>query len=155
MRGDLTMKEYAADFPKQVYEQLAEFRYKIRKHIRVSESAARRAGITPKQYQLMLAIKGYPGRDFATPTELAEQLQITRHACVELIQRCESTGLVSKLENKRDARSVVVSISSRGLKILNKITALHLAQSKDSDIFSLEQMPLPGNQEESNMQQSE
>lgn len=141
------MKENKADFPKRIYEQLAEFRYKVRKHIRVSEAAARRAGITPKQYQLMLAIKGYPGRDYATPTELAEQLQITKHACAELIQRSETNGLVHKIENKRDARSVIVSISSRGMKKLNKITAIHLAQIMDNDLFSLDYVPLPGIEE--------
>jgi DNA-binding MarR family transcriptional regulator len=147
MKGAENMQENTGMIPKQVYEQLAEVRYKIRKYIRVSEAAARRSGITPKQHQLMLAIKGYPGREYATPSEIAERLQITKHACVELIQRCETTGLVTKEDNPRDARSIHISISPRGKKVLNKITALHIAQIKESDVFTILPDPLQGMEE--------
>ena len=38
----------------------------------------RRHGVTPQHYQLMLALKGFPGREWATVRELADQLQL-RH----------------------------------------------------------------------------
>ncbi|MCZ8516664.1 hypothetical protein O9H85_30635 [Paenibacillus filicis] len=44
--------------PKSVYEQLAEFRYTLRKFIHFSETAARDVGLTPQQHQLILAIQG-------------------------------------------------------------------------------------------------
>ena len=89
---------------KSEYEQLAEFRYRIRKFLRFSESAVRQLEVTPQQYLLLLAIKGYPGRDYATPGELAERLQITHHACVELINRCEEFELVTRRANPDDGR---------------------------------------------------
>ncbi|MGH9526111.1 MAG: MarR family transcriptional regulator, partial [Terriglobales bacterium] len=66
-------------------ENLAEFRYALRQFLRFSERAARRAGLTPQQHQLLLAIKGMPGRDWAVVTELAERLQMSHHGTVALI----------------------------------------------------------------------
>jgi hypothetical protein len=49
-------------------ETLANFRYRLRRFLRFSEEATRDSGVTPLQYQLMLQIKGFPGRDWATIT---------------------------------------------------------------------------------------
>lgn len=60
---------------KHDFEVLADFRYQIRKFVRFSEQIARQHGITPRQYLLLLHVKGFPGRDWATIGELAERLQ--------------------------------------------------------------------------------
>ena len=69
------------------YQQLAEFRYQIRRFLHFSEEAARRAGITPQQYLTLLAVRGFPGRDRVTVSELAERLKIRHHSTVGLIDR--------------------------------------------------------------------
>ncbi|MBV8176985.1 MAG: MarR family transcriptional regulator, partial [Verrucomicrobia bacterium] len=58
---------------KQEYETLATFRYNLRHFLRFSESAAESAGLTSRQYQALLAIKGFPARDCVTVGELAQQ----------------------------------------------------------------------------------
>ena len=58
-------------FPKDMYIFLSEFRYQLRKFLNFSESAAREIGITSQQHQLLLAVMGFPERNFATPRELA------------------------------------------------------------------------------------
>ena len=110
---------------KQEYEQLAEFRYRLRKFLHFSEEAARSAGLTPHQHQLLLAIQGYPGRAFATPSELAERLQIKQHSCVGLIQRCERTQLVRRFANPEDGRSVFIILTDTGLELLAELSQLH------------------------------
>ncbi|MEW9700383.1 MarR family winged helix-turn-helix transcriptional regulator [Paenibacillus sp. SI8] len=111
---------------KDVYEQLALFRYRIRKFIRFSEEAARGKGLTPQYHQLMLSIMGFPERDYATPKELAERLQITRHACVELIKRCEEMGLVQRFPNSEDKRSVFLRLTGYGMGILEELSEIHI-----------------------------
>ena len=59
---------------KHDFEVLADFRYQIRKFLRFSEKVIHEQGITSLQYLLLLQIKGYPGRDWATVGELAERL---------------------------------------------------------------------------------
>ncbi|MEO6989450.1 MAG: MarR family transcriptional regulator, partial [Aquihabitans sp.] len=43
------------------FRSLAEFRHALREFLAFSENAARDAGITPHQHQLMLAVRGFPG----------------------------------------------------------------------------------------------
>ncbi|WP_081415260.1 MarR family winged helix-turn-helix transcriptional regulator [Ectobacillus panaciterrae] len=120
---------------KEVYEYLGEFRYQLRKFQKFSDSAAQQLGLTPQQHQLILAIQGYPGRDFATPRELAERLQITHHACVGLIDRCEQLEFVSRRENPEDGRSVLIEVTPKGIQILEKLSEIHLEEIKKIGLF--------------------
>ena len=72
------------------FAALSEFRYQMRRFERFSENAVQAEGITPLQYLLLLHIKGYKGRDWATVGELAERLQAKPHGVVALISRCEA-----------------------------------------------------------------
>ncbi len=120
---------------KEVYEFLGDFRYSIRKFLRFSEAAARNHGLTPQQHQLLLAVKGYPGRDYVTPGELAERLQITHHACVGLIDRCEQLDLVTRKPNPDDGRSVLIEVTDKGLGILQTLSEIHLEEIKRIGFF--------------------
>ena len=46
------------DLPLADYRALAEVRYQIRRFLRFSEDAARKAGVEPQHHQLVLAVKG-------------------------------------------------------------------------------------------------
>ncbi|MGH3602753.1 MAG: MarR family transcriptional regulator, partial [Pseudonocardiaceae bacterium] len=81
---------------KQDFEALARFRFGIRRYLRFSEEAVRRDGLTPQQYQLLLALKGFPGREWATVRELADRLQVRHHSVVELVDRAQGQGLVER-----------------------------------------------------------
>src|SRR3954463_3170979 len=89
-------------------EARAPSRSGIRRSLRFSEETVRRHGLTPQQYQLLLALKGFPARDWATVGELAERLQLRHHSVVELINRAQGEGLVERVANPEDARSVRV-----------------------------------------------
>lgn len=125
----------ASILTKEVYEYLAEFRYQLRKFQKFSESAARDLGLTPQQHQLILAIKGYPGRDYVTARELAERLQITHHACVGLIDRCETVGLVMRKKNPDDGRSILIEVTPHGIQLLEKLSEIHLEEIKRIGLF--------------------
>lgn len=120
---------------KDVYVYLAEFRYQLRKYLQFSESAARNVGLTPQQHQLLLAVKGFPGREFATPRELAERLQITPHACVGLIDRCEEIGIVSRRPNPVDRRSIWIEVTPQGSELLENLSEIHLEEMNRIGLF--------------------
>ena len=90
---------------KHDFEVLADFRYQIRKFERFSETVTRKHGITPLQYLLLLHIKGYPERDWATVGELAERLQTQQHGVVALISRCENLGFVERRRSDRGSEA--------------------------------------------------
>jgi DNA-binding MarR family transcriptional regulator len=107
------------------FETLANFRYRLRRFLRFSEEVTRRHGVTPLQYQLMLQLKGFPGRDWASVSELAERLQAKHHGVVALVSRCEAAGWVTRSMNTDDQRRVEVRLSAAGLRCLEQLARLH------------------------------
>jgi DNA-binding MarR family transcriptional regulator len=104
---------------------LARFRYAIRKFLRSSDEAARKAGLTPQQHQVLLGIAGFTSKGSATIGELAEFLQLRHHSVVGLVDRAEAMGLVRRAVNDSDRREVHVSLTSDGLRKLRTLTELH------------------------------
>lgn len=109
----------------RVVEELAQFRYQIRRFLRFSETAVRKAGVTPQQHQLMLGVAGFTGRGWANVSELAEFLQERHNAVVELVDRAARAGLVRREISAGDRRVVRVELTSRGRSISMKLSALH------------------------------
>ena len=109
-------------------EALAEFRYRLRLFLRFSEDACHASGITPLQYQLLLQTKGYPGRQWASITELAERLQAKHHGVVALVTRCEALGLVRRQASASDLRQVEVHLTPKGEKQVDALARLHRSE---------------------------
>ena len=124
------MKEAFRALSKENFEQLSEFRYQMRRFERFSEQATQGEGITPLQYLLLLHIKGYPDRDWATIGELAERLQAQHHGVVALVSRCEALDLVRRKSSEVDRRQVEVHLLNTGEKILARLAELHQAELK-------------------------
>ena len=110
---------------KQDFEALARFRFGIRRYLRFSEETVRRHGVTPQHYQLLLALKGFPGREWATVRELADRLQLRHHSVVELVNRVQDQGLVQRAPHPDDARAVRVLLTEAGEQILARLVQLH------------------------------
>lgn len=116
------------DEMKRTFENLSEFRYQLRRFLRFSEEAAHARGVTPLQYLLLLHIKGFRGRDWATIGELAERLQAAPNGVVALVSRCEAAGLVRRWRSNADHRQVEVHLRARGERCLRQLVALHQAE---------------------------
>lgn len=114
----------AADMGSTIRE-LARFRYELRRFLRFSERAAREAGLTPQQHQLLLGVAGHTGRGWATISELSEFLQERHNAVVGLVHRACRAGLVSKQTVASDRRVVRVQLTPRGRKTLKRLSTLH------------------------------
>jgi DNA-binding MarR family transcriptional regulator len=113
---------------KAQYETLAAFRYALRKFIHFSETAAQAVGITPQQHQALLAIKGFPGRDQVTMSELAERLQLRHHSTVGLIDRLVTEKLAMRAPSNEDRRQVMIQLTRRGEKTLERLSTIHRTQ---------------------------
>ncbi len=110
------------------FAELANFRATLRQLVRQTELEAQKFGLTPQHYHLMLAIKGFPGREWANISELAERLQIRHNAVIQLIQRAVARGLVvrrpgGELGAGTDRRTVHVSLTAEGEHALNILVA--------------------------------
>src|SRR6202049_3855573 len=114
--------------PSTDYESIAELRYQIRRYLRFSEEASRAAGLEPRQYQLMLALKGLPRGTRPRIGELAERLQIQHHSTVELVNRLAAGGYVRRQRGGEDRREVLLSLTPKGEKILRELSLHHQAE---------------------------
>lgn len=110
---------------REMMRDLAWFRYNLRRFLRFSEKAARASGVTPQQHQLMLGIAGFSEAGAATISELSEFLQERNNSVVGLVERAAQSGLVRRKVSTIDRRQVVVSLTSKGEKILARLTELH------------------------------
>ncbi|QYD73183.1 MarR family transcriptional regulator [Paraburkholderia edwinii] len=137
------MKTLARELAKADFEQLSEFRYQMRRFERFSEQAAQGEGITPLQYLLLLHIKGYPDREWATIGELAERLQAQHHGVVALVSRCEALGLVERRVSEADRRQVEVHLLKAGERVLSRLAELHRAELRSlKGAFTIPQIDL-------------
>lgn len=114
------------------YQSLAEFRYQIREYLYFSENAARRTGLEPRQYQLMLALKGLPESARPRIGELAERLKIQHHSTVELANRLAAGGYVRRRRGGDDRREVLLSLTPKGEKMLGELAGSHLSELRQA-----------------------
>ena len=106
-------------------EALSAFRHRLRSFMRFSEDAAREAGITVQQYQVLLHTQGFPGREWASISVIAERLLAQPHGVVALVSRCEEAGLVRRQPSTADRRLVEVHLLPKGRTLLAKLARQH------------------------------
>jgi DNA-binding MarR family transcriptional regulator len=116
-RGEISLEDIIA---------AADFRAALRSFMRESERIARKSGLTPQRYLLLLMIKGAPDRsEESTVTELARRLQLAQSTVTELVSRAEESGLVERRQSGVDGRVAHLRLTREGERRLeNSFTAL-------------------------------
>jgi DNA-binding MarR family transcriptional regulator len=111
---------------------VAEFRSVLRHFLRQSEKVARKSGLTPQRYTLLLMIKGAPGGDEqSTVTELSERMQQAQSTTTELVRRAEDAGLIEREQSQRDARVAHLRLTPEGeRRLLLSFTALETERTQ-------------------------
>ena len=116
---------YSRSAKQSDYRALAEFRYHIGRYLDFSDQAARAGGIEPRQYQLLLAIRGLPDGMEPTVGALAQQLRSRHHSTVELINRAEANHLVRRM---RAGTRVLVELTRDGTRVLTRAVEQRLEE---------------------------
>jgi len=113
------------DINQEDFATLSQFRFQLRRFVHWSEDLTRRARITNLQYLLLLHIKGFPGREWATVGELAERLVAKHHGTVALVTRCEKLGLVERRTGRTNGRIVEVHLTRKGSRLVTSLARQH------------------------------
>jgi DNA-binding MarR family transcriptional regulator len=113
---------------KSDYESLAAFRRAVRQFLAFSEQVAQSTGLTAQQYQALLAVKGYPGRDRITVGELAQELLLAHHSASELADRMVGKGLMARASDPSDRRRTLLSLTDEAETILGRMALTHLEE---------------------------
>ena len=109
------------------FADLSEFRYALRRFLAASEAISKDAGITQQQYQAILAIAAWGERTMAMK-DLAEQLLLTHHAAVQLVDRLEKLELATRSASDGDRRIVCLKLTAKGVALLDRLAGQHLQE---------------------------
>ena len=120
------------DLSPDEYQALAEFRYQIRRFLRLSEEAAAKAGVEARQYQFLLALKGLIQQERVTVRDLAERMQLRHHSVVGLINRLVERNLIERSRGGHDRRQVYLHLTSKGEEVLRRLALYHRSELQAS-----------------------
>ena len=98
------------------YLVLASFRRSLRNFLNFSEQAAQNRGLTPKQHQAILAIRGFDDEGGVTVGDLAEHLHLKHHTAVELVDRLVRAKLVVRKTDKEEVNAAIKRAAEQQLK---------------------------------------
>jgi DNA-binding MarR family transcriptional regulator len=94
---------------------VASFRVALRRFFRTTEIAARESGLTPRQYLLLLLVKGAPnGSEQTTVGELCKRLYLAQSTVTELVSRADQAGLVQVEQSASDGRVSEIRLTGEG-----------------------------------------
>jgi DNA-binding MarR family transcriptional regulator len=110
---------------KSQYEMLAALRRYLRQYFRFSELAVRDEGLTPRQYEALLSIKGFSKGEKVTIGKLADLLQIAHHRAVGLVDRSVDQNLVAREPDVEGRRQMYVKLARRGEEVLEQLAGVH------------------------------
>lgn len=104
---------------------LADFRFELRLFLHFSERAAISAGLQPQQHQLLLQVAGAPGTTVVTIAYAAERLGLKHNSTVELVDRSEREGLLSRSVDEDDKRRAILRVTGKGKQVLARLSRDH------------------------------
>jgi DNA-binding MarR family transcriptional regulator len=110
------------------YRSLAQLRYLIRHFLQEGDGTARKAGLEPQQYLMLLTIRGLPEGERPTVRTLAERLALRHHSAVELIDRLAMHGVVKRSRDLEDRRQVHVALTPKGEKTLERVVEQRISE---------------------------
>ncbi len=110
------------------FAMLFTFRRAMLQFTKWSEHRVRQAGLTPQQYLLLLAVRSRDDDSPPSVGDLAADLLIRPNSAIELVNRAESLGLVTRARDARDQRIVRVSLTDQAHDQLDGLATAHLAE---------------------------
>ncbi len=113
-------------FDAERFAGLAGFRSALRQFLAASEAISRAGGITAQQYQAMLVIGCSP--EPMTMKALAEHLLFQQHAATQMVDRLQKAELVDRAPSPTDGRSVVLTLTGSGERLLAELAEQHLVE---------------------------
>ena len=111
------------------YAALASFRHALRRFQAFSEAKAVELGLTPRQHQALLAIRGCDP-DLATVGHVAERLILKPHSATGLVNRLEALALIVRETATDDRRRALLRLTPKAFDLLDELSAVHRDEIK-------------------------
>ncbi len=106
------------------YRILAAVRAELRSFAHFTEEVVKSAGLTPRQHQVLVALRAAEGGEL-TIGQLAETLLLKPHSVSGLVDRLQATGLVERVPCENDRRSVILRLSGKAKQLMSALSLTH------------------------------
>ena len=110
----------------------AEFRYHLRRFLKISEINARDLGLESNQFQLLLAVKGQSAEASPSITDLSRRLLVGTNSVVEMVDRLEEKGMIERFQQGKDKRKVFVRLTARAEALVEEIAVRNLDEIRSA-----------------------
>lgn len=80
------------------------------------------------QHQLLVALKGHPGRIAPSVRQIADYLMLQSNSVVGLVDRAEVSGFVRRRPDSGDGRVVRVELTEMGDRVVTELAEAHLLE---------------------------
>jgi DNA-binding MarR family transcriptional regulator len=87
-------------------------------------------GLTSWEFDVLATLRRTGAPYCLAPTALFSALMITSGTMTHRLQRLEASGLVQRVPNQHDARSVLVQLTPKGLALINRAVAAHVENER-------------------------
>ena len=114
------------------YHAMASFRHLLRRFLRFSKDFLRdRAGLTPEQYEALLAIKAFADPKGFTISQLSERLQVKHHSAVNIVDRLAERHLITRETGATDRRQRNVQLTAKGAALIDDLASVHRKEIRE------------------------
>lgn len=107
------------------YRTLLAFRTALTRFLHWRAEQTQRAGLTPQQHNLLLAVRAHPGPAGPSIREIADGLVVQHNTAVGLVDRSQQANLVYRCHDPHDRRVVRVRLTSTGRGAIRELEAAH------------------------------
>lgn len=111
---------------------LADFRYRLRRFLHVSQAAAEEMGLRSQQYQLLLCVGGMPEEMEPTIANVAARMLLKHNSAVELVDRSVEQGLLRRSGDAADHRRILLRVTPEGERTLALLAEFHSRELEQS-----------------------
>ncbi len=98
--------------------RLADFRFRLRYFLHVSQAAAEEMGLHNQQYQLLQCVGGMPEGMAPTIANVAARMLLKHNSAVELVDRSVEQGLLRRSGDEADHRRILLRVTPQGERML-------------------------------------
>jgi len=106
------------------YRTLASVRAELRSFAHFTEKMTSAAGLTPQQHQILLALRAADGCAL-TIGQIAEAMFLKPHSASGMADRLQAMGLVERVRDQQDRRSIRLRLTERSHAILDSLGQAH------------------------------
>lgn len=112
--------------------RLADFRFRLRCFLHVSQAAAEEMGLRSQQYQLLLCVGGMPEGMTPTIANVAARMLLKHNSAVELVDRSVEQGLLRRSGDAADHRRILLRVTPQGERMLALLAEFHARELEQS-----------------------